>query len=242
MMKDQVFKKRLKKIDRFEFNDKVANVFDNMVERSIPFYHEIHRLIIDLAGKIKKKKITIYDLGCSTGTTIVLLDKFFKSKGVNAHFIGIDNSVPMLEKCREKLIKEKVRSYTLICADLTTFDFSKADFIIMNYTLQFIPLKNRSALLKKIYSALNAKGLFVMSEKIHSEEKKTQELITELYYDFKERNGYSRLEIAQKREALEKFLITLNTKDELTLMKKAGFVKHDQIFRWYNFSCFLGIK
>ncbi len=241
-MRDKVFRKKLKKVVRFEFNENVAKVFDNMVERSIPFYHEIHRLIIDLAGKIKKKNVIIYDLGCSTGTTMILLDQFLKKKGINAHFIGIDNSIPMLEKCREKLIKNKVRSYTLLCADLTQFDFGKADMVIMNYTLQFIPVKNRLELLKKIYKSLNSKGLFVMTEKIHSEEKNTQDLITELYYDFKERNGYSRLEIAQKREALEKFLITLSTKDELELMKKAGFKKRDQIFRWYNFSCFLGMK
>jgi tRNA (cmo5U34)-methyltransferase len=112
----------------------------------------------------------------------------------------------------------------------------------MNYTLQFIDPALRFDLMKKIYDSLRPGGLFIFSEKIASSQSRVQETITDLYYDFKRRNGYSELEISQKREALENVLIPYTASEQLELMRKAGFNQSEMIFRWYNFACFIGMK
>ncbi len=114
--------------------------------------------------------------------------------------------------------------------------------VIMNYTLQFIPRDRRLGLVKKIYDSLNTGGVFIFSEKIVSSNTSVNDLLTDLYYDFKRRNGYSELEISQKREALENVLIPLTAEEQMELLQKAGFVKCEVLFRWYNFACFIGIK
>lgn len=239
---DHVFATKKDKIEAFEFNETVVKVFDDMVSRSVPFYDEIHRIIIDLLRYNDGKKLKIYDLGCSTGTTIILIDQYLQSVGKRAHFIGIDNSDPMINKCEQKLAKKKVRSYELLCTKIEDIDFCDADLVIMNYTLQFIPINNRKRIVTNIHDGLKKNGMFVLSEKISCENEGIHQLQTDLYYDFKKRNGYSELEIAQKREALENVLIPITPEKQLKLLKSAGFTKKDMLFRWYNFACFLGIK
>jgi tRNA (cmo5U34)-methyltransferase len=241
MKKDQVFKQR-KGPGLFSFDRNVAIAFDDMVARSIPFYHEIHRLILDLSRYLVKNEAVIYDLGCSTGETILILDQYLKKNRIKAHFIGIDNSLPMLAMAHKKLVAGKVRSFELIHADLTKYKMKRCDLVIMNYTLQFIPLRKRQKLLKEISQALRKGGGLVMSEKIASESTATHNLLNELYYDFKRRNGYSELEIANKREALEKVLVPVTAEKQLRLMRSSGFKKSEMIFRWYNFSSYLGLK
>lgn len=241
MKKDRIFKAQ-KGPSNFKFDKEVALVFDDMVSRSIPFYHEIHQILLDLAKYLIKKDAVIYDLGCSTGETILILDQYLRQNKINAHFIGVDNSLPMLEVAHKKLVSNKVRSFELIHGDLRNFSFKRCDFVIMNYTLQFIPIRDRLNLLKNLYHALRKNGGMVLSEKIASKSANTHALINELYYDFKRRNGYSELEIANKREALEKVLIPVTADKQLKLLSTAGFKKSDMIFRWYNFSSYLGLK
>lgn len=201
MTKDTVFKSRKEKIEAFKFNSQVANVFDDMLNRSIPFYNEIHHMILDIVRtKYIGDDLIIYDLGCSTGTTISLIDHFARKIGRHPKFIGIDNSLPMIEKCDHKLKKNGVSDYKLICGDIEEHEFEKSQIIIMNYTLQFISPQKRKNLLQKIYASLEKGGVFILSEKVNSSNQKIHQLQTELYYDFKRRNGYSELEISQKRE------------------------------------------
>ncbi|MCK5883515.1 MAG: carboxy-S-adenosyl-L-methionine synthase CmoA [Bacteriovoracaceae bacterium] len=240
--KDKIFDTELKKIKGFEFNSDVAEVFDDMLSRSIPFYDEIHRIILDLAGRLKLDNEIIYDIGCSTGTTISIVDKFLKNKKQKANFIGIDSSGPMLEKCRAKLKRKKITNTELICDSIENIKLQKSMFAVMNYTLQFIDTAKRPELLKKIYRSLKPGGVFVLSEKIKCTNHTVNDLLIDLYYDFKRRNGYSELEISQKREALENVLVPLTPERQIELLKKAGFKKVEVIFRWYNFACFIGIK
>lgn len=234
MKKDTIFRTKLKSIPPFQFDEKVAKVFDNMVSRSVPFYEETIFLIGDIL-KNQKRKLMIYDLGCSTGTTIHYLDKHL----TGASFIGIDNSPAMIEKAKKKLKKCNAE---LLVADINEVDFKKCDAVIMNYTLQFLPVKKRALLLKKIYHSLRPGGIFILSEKLIAKDSLINDLLVELYYEFKERNGYSKLEIAQKREALLNFLVPLTQEHQLKAIKGAGFKKSELIFRWYNFSTFIGIK
>jgi tRNA (cmo5U34)-methyltransferase len=238
--RDQIFNSPQENIDPFRFNKEVAQVFDDMVSRSIPFYEEIHRLIVDLTTRFYTGKGVVVDLGCSTGTTIDLLEKHFISLGKTISFIGVDTSEPMLLEAKKKC--SEVRQVKFLNEDMTEVDFSTAEIVILNYTLQFLKVDKRIQLLKKIYDALPSGGCLILSEKIKSPSPSMESCITDLYYDFKRRNGYSDLEIAQKREALEDVLVPLSPKEQLTMLCDSGFEDSEMLFRWYNFASYLGVK
>lgn len=242
MKRDQVFAKKRKKVMPFEFNEKVAEVFDNMVNRSVPFYAEIHRMILDVARLNLPKKAVIVDLGCSTASTLILLDQLANQKKYQWHLIGVDNSASMLKRAHQKLMKNDVPSFELILSNLQHYKIPKSDLIIMNYTMQFLAPRDRNQLLKRISQALNPGGILIVSEKIKSTNKKVEGLTTGLYYDFKRRNGYSELEIAQKREALESVLRPWTVDQNLALLNKAGLKNTACLFQWYNFASFIAFK
>jgi len=240
-MRDEIFGKKKNHISDFSFNDEVAAVFDDMVERSIPNYGEVHRIVADMVRRYIPDGATVYDLGCSTGTTIVLMDQTAKSVGKTIKFIGVDASKPMLEKCQAKLDANKVNA-ELIQGDLLKLEYESCDMVVMDYTLQFIPIEDRTALLTKIYDALKPGGRFVLAEKIASSQPQIQNMITDLYYDFKRRNGYSELEISQKREALENVMTPFTPTQQISMLEVAGFREVDMVFRWYNFAAWLALK
>jgi len=238
--KDEVYKSKIDSVKPFEFNQDVADVFEDMLSRSIPFYHDIHKIICDLTRYYINSGDLIYDLGCSTGDTIILLSKHLTQlKKEHVSFIGIDNSKAMIGKTRNKFLKNNIKNAKLIDHDLTTFNFESAQMFIMNYTLQFISNNNRLELLTNIRKSLKPKGIFFLSEKIKCNDHNFDNLITDMYYDFKKRNGYSELEISQKREALEEVLIPLSPELQKEELLKAGFSKVEIIFRWYNFASYL---
>lgn len=239
MEKDQYFAKPMQAIRPFEFDQGVADVFDDMVSRSVPFYDEIHKIIRDLLNYRFVDGDTIVDLGCSTGTTIELMSQHLWDK--KASFIGVDNSAPMIEKAKTKCAN-LWHPLVLQKSDIQNVELDQVGFIVMNYTLQFIAKERRLELLKKIHQGLRPGGTFIYTEKIDSQDGEIHDLLTKLYYDFKRRQGYSDLEIAQKREALEKVLVPYTSEEQLGLLNKAGFKKSAMIFRWYNFACFMGIK
>ena len=241
MEKDQIYRKKKGRVEDFVFDETVAGVFDDMVARSVPFYNEIHRVILDIVDKTSKSPLIIYDLGCSTGTTITLIDQLLQEKKTKASFFAVDNSPAMLKICREKLKRNGVKNVEIICQDLQKVPIVSADIVIMNYTMQFLPVEERIIILKKIYNGLSQHGLFIMSEKIKCDSS-LNVLIEELYHEFKRKNGYSELEIARKREALENVLIPLNIPEQMQMLEDSGFAKKEMIFRFYNFACFLGIK
>lgn len=240
-MRDEIFGKKKKHIPDFSFNDEVAAVFDDMVERSIPNYGEVHRIVADMVRRYLPDGATVYDLGCSTGTTIVLMDQTAKSVGKKVNFIGVDASKAMLEKCQAKLDANQVTA-KLVQGDLLKLDYESCDMIVMDYTLQFIPVEERALLLSKLYDALKPGGRFVLAEKIASSKPHIQEMITDLYYDFKRRNGYSELEISQKREALENVMTPFTPTQQISMLEVAGFSEVDMVFRWYNFAAWLALK
>jgi tRNA (cmo5U34)-methyltransferase len=126
--------------------------------------------------------------------------------------------------------------------DMGQYSFENAEIVILNYTLQFLKKERRLELLSKIYEALPKGGVIIISEKITVEDQDFEELITDLYYDFKRRNGYSELEISQKREALENVLEPISPDKQLQMIQQAGFEKTDMLFRWYNFASYVGFK
>ena len=143
-----------------------------------------------------------------------------------------------IEKLDGTLGEVEVRHDDLLKTELS----EPADLIIMNYTLQFISPEKRQDLLSKIFSSLKPGGTFILSEKINPEQECYFDLITDLYYDFKKRNGYSELEISQKREALENVMKPITPSVQIDLLKSSGFKNSEMIFRWYNFASYLCVK
>lgn len=238
--KDTLFKKSTAPW-KFEFNEPVARVFDDMLERSVPFYKECQQMVIDLALHFAQKNSAIYDLGCSTGTLLRLLVKAIPP-AQNIRFVGLDSSEAMLKKAHGKL-KGHLKRCELVAANLESdFELSDASVVIMNYTLQFIPPKRRATMLKKIYRGLRPGGGLILIEKVRGESDGLNDLFVEQYHAYKRSQGYSKLEIAKKREALENVLIPLKPGKNRDLLEAAGFRQVDVFFKWFNFAGFLAIK
>ena len=232
---DKVFSKPIKK--QFEFDESVASVFDDMLERSIPFYKEVISLICDLVEVDCSKDAKIIDLGCSTANT--LLNLYKKSHQYN--LIGIDNSEAMLENAAKK-ISAYGANIDLINNDIIKVELSSADVIIANYMLQFIRPIERDSFVKKIYDSLEDEGMFIFSEKIIFENKVLNKQMIDLYYKFKKDQGYSEFEIAQKREALENVLVPYTEEENKKMILKAGFKSIESLFKYGNFITFIAKK
>ena len=236
--KDNIFK--IEKVESdFQFNREVANIFDDMLNRSIPFYKQVIEAIGEILGKTLPQNPVIYDLGCSTGNTLIYLASVLKHK--KPELIGIDNSKDMVEKAKEKA-KAYNKEIEFTVSDIEDIEFKQADAIIMNYTLQFIRPLKRPEIIEKVYKSLKEKGIFILSEKVIFEHPELNRDFLEIYYNFKKKQGYSELEIAKKREALENVLIPFTIKENISLLKNAGFSYSTTFFQWINFASFLAVK
>ena len=239
-MKDRLFREPLSKLADFEFNEDVAAVFDDMIHRSIPFYREIQSMIVDFVGHFYQRESSIYDLGCSTGSMIAAL--------VRAHpeihqIIGLDNSSPMIEKAKQRITRLKPKpAIHFNCRDLRDTTVENASVVIMNYTLQFVRPLYRDSIVKKIFQGLNPGGIFILSEKVLEDSTHISRLFIDMYYQFKKRQGYSDLEISQKRERLENVLIPYKVNELRELLLSAGFDQVETFFKWHNFTSMIAIK
>jgi tRNA (cmo5U34)-methyltransferase len=236
MMEDKVFSKPIEK--QFEFDEQIAAVFDDMLKRSVPFYEEAMALTKRFALAYLKEGGRLYDLGCSTASTLLDIERDLE---VEAELVGIDNSPSMLEQAQRKLsvFGSKIR---LEEADIMSYTYAEADVFITNYTLQFIRPLVRETLIRRIFESLNAGGVFIFSEKVVSEDKRLNKLLIDGYYDFKKTQGYSEYEIMQKREALENVLIPYTEDENKEMVKRCGFAHCETIFRWGNFATFIALK
>jgi len=224
----------------FEFNSDVAEVFDDMLERSVPLYRQCQDLTVNWCKSLATPDRCIYDLGCSTGSLLRLLAESITIPRVP--LIGVDNSAAMLSKAREKL-NNFPNSVDFIEANLNaSFSFNDSCAIVMNYTLQFIPVENRASLLKKIYESLMPGGGFILNEKVLSENEVLSETFVEMHHDFKKGRGYSKMEISKKRDALENVLVPLKLSKTMTLVHEAGFAAVDIFFKWNNFAGLIALK
>lgn len=238
---DSVFKEEITKVSDFKFGTTVVKVFDDMVSRSVPFYNETQRMLAEIAADHAKEGSFVYDLGCSTGTTMIEVDKLIPS---DIRFIGIDESPEMLDKCDVKLKEcNFTRPYDLIVGDLhEELPIKNASVVILSLTLQFVRPLYRERLLKNIYAGLNPGGVLLLVEKVLAENSIFNRDFIQYYYNYKRRNHYSEMEISQKREALENVLIPYKLSENLLLLKEAGFIYCETFFKWYNFSGMIAYK
>jgi tRNA (cmo5U34)-methyltransferase len=239
-MKDNLFNEPQPVAD-FDFGERVATVFDDMLDRSVPFYQEMQRMIAEMARDFAEPGSNVYDLGCSTGNTLVNLDATVPP-GVK--FVGVDYSEEMLARCRAKLAQRGVgHEYELIHADLNQgVHIQNASMVLMVLTLQFVRPLHRDPLLKAIQQGLNQNGCLILVEKLLGEHSLFNRMFIEHYYEMKKRNGYTELEIAQKREALENVLVPYTLLENRETLLRAGFTQCDVFFKWYNFGGIIAAK
>ncbi len=235
-MDDRVFTKPIEK--QFEFDAEVAAVFDDMLQRSVPFYKESQKITEFFVLKKLQHGGLMYDLGCSTAS---LLLNIHRKLEVEASLVGLDNSEAMLEQAKRKC-EAYGANIEVKFADILEYEYNKADVFVSNYTLQFIRPLVREELVKKISASLKEEGVFLFSEKVISHHCKLNKELIECYYEFKKEQGYSEYEIMQKREALENVLVPYSEEENIKMALNCGFSHCEVVFRWANFATFIAIK
>ena len=238
---DQLYASPLNQVNDFKFDEAVARVFPDMIQRSVPGYKTIIPMISLITERYVQNNTVCYDLGCSLGASTLAMRHGAKDR--TTRIIGIDNSQSMIERCKHYIeLDNEVTPVELVCSDILATEFEPCSVVTMNFTLQFLPLESRLGLLKNIYDALIPGGALILSEKLQFPSTKEQAEQQELHWLFKRANGYSELEISQKRNAIEKVLLPESEKTHLARLKSAGF---EDAFSWYqcfNFFSFLAIK
>jgi len=227
----------------FEFNEEVAQVFDDMVTRSVPMYKDVTKAVVEWAREFYTEGSRIYDIGCSTGTTIEAICRDFSINNRSGSFVGIDTSEAMLKRAEIKLkpwLSE--HEISLRTENASKTPFSNASLVVMNYTLQFVPVYSRLDLLKSIYSGLNKDGILILADKVKSESPKLNQTQTKFYEKFKERAGYSQTEIERKKEALDNVLVPLTFDKQMEMVRAAGFEHVEPVYKWNNFVTLIAVK
>lgn len=238
---DQVYRDQRDAVSDFRFDKTVATVFDDMVSRSVPFYGEMQRMVVEMSQDFAQPGSCIYDLGCSSGTTFAALNPMIDP---SVKFVGIDNSPDMLDKAREKFSELSfTREVDLRVQDMNDgCRIENASIVNLILTLQFIRPLKREKLIADIYRGLNPKGALILIEKVLGEDSLFNRLFIDYYYEMKRRHGYSELEISQKREALENVLIPYKLLENRELLLSSGFSSVDVFFKWYNFCGIIAVK
>ncbi len=245
MAKDQIFVRPLQTVGDFVFDEAVVDVFSDMIARSVPGYSSVLAMTIELAEQYAVPGSNVYDLGCSLGAASIPISARVPS-GVEIY--AVDSSPAMIAKFRERLSdRQSVDNHLsarihVIEDDVAQVRMENASFVVMNFTLQFVPLERRNALIGRIAEAIRPGGAFVLSEKIRFENPNQQELMTELHHAFKRAHGYSDLEIAQKRSALENTLIAESVAQHQRRLLSAGFQSASPWFQCFNFASFIATK
>jgi len=241
---DTLYTEAQERIEQFRFDQKVASVFPDMIQRSVPGYLLIQDMIGVLAKRYAQANSSIYDLGCSLGASSLSMLANVKYEDIK--LIGIDNSKAMIDGaqlaletfCTEHQIKNE---YELICDNIEEINYKNASVINLNFTLQFIAPSKRLALIQRVYDALIPGGILILSEKVYFPDKEDL-LQIELHHDFKKANGYSELEISQKRSALEDVLIRDSEEQHHKRLHAVGFEQSVTWFQCFNFMSLLAIK
>ncbi len=237
---DRLFAEPRPLVTDFKFDDQTADVFDDMVRRSVPYYDEMQRMVGELAADFATEGSRLYDLGCSTATTLAGLDPLIRQ---DVTFVGIDNAPAMLAKARAKLESVGMtRPFELVCADFHDgLAITDASVVMLILTLQFVRPLYREKLIRQIRAGMASNGCLLLVEKLISPNSMLNRLFIKHYYDFKLRNGYSSTEITQKREALENVLIPYRYEENRELLLSCGFRHVEPFFLWYNFSGIVAI-
>jgi tRNA (cmo5U34)-methyltransferase len=241
MERDKVFAEKKDRIEPFAFNREVTAVFDDMLKRSVPLYQESIQRQAQMALAFFQEKTRIYDLGCSHGNLGVLIAEQFDTRPFA--MVGVDSSCPMIEKYHARLNNiENSHQIDLVCGLLEDLQIENASVVLINLTLQFLEVSKRDTLIQKIFEGLLPGGVLLVTEKIIHPSAPIDALEQNFYRRFKRENGYSELEISQKRDALEKVLIPEAIAVHHQRFLDAGFSAVDVWLKWFNFASMIAIK
>ena len=234
MNRDTIYSKPKTSVPPFEFNAAVANVFDDMIHRSVPMYGEIIRRQAQLVQTYYRPGTRVYDLGCSTGNLAMALCR--QMPAGSFEMVAVDSSQPMLDIFRKRLkAAGRFDDITLMGKDIRQVNLDRAGVVVVNFTLQFIPPAARDGLLQRIYESLVPGGMLLFSEKTMHPNQELSDLQVDFHYRFKRENGYSELEISQKREALENVLVPETVEAHQDRLIRCGFSGIDVWLKWFNF-------
>lgn len=226
----------------FAFDDNVAGVFEDMINRSVPGYSTIINMIGVLAQRYSQTDSKLFDLGCSLGgATFAMASKLEKQ---NCSIEALDNSEAMVSRLKKRVALDPTMDAVINChcSDILTFPIENASVVVLNFTLQFIPMAGRIGLLQKIYEGMRPGAILIISEKIIFPDETLNQLFIEMYHSFKESMGYSKLEISQKRTALENVLIPESLDSHRSRLNDIGFHSFDAWFQCFNFASMVAFK
>jgi len=240
--KDAIYADPLDQIADFAFDKSVVDVFPDMIKRSVPGYSTIIAMTGVLAERYASTNTHCYDLGCSLGASTLAMRQHIEGRACK--IIAVDNSSAMIKQFETHIKTDTQFSTPVITAqkDICDINIENASVVVLNFTLQFIPLDQRYALLETIFKGMNPGGILIVSEKIRFEDAHLQALNTDLHHAFKRANGYSDLEISQKRSALEDVLLPETLKTHQTRLTDIGFNNCDVWFQCFNFASLVAIK
>ena len=238
MKRDTLYDEPRQTVAPFEFNRSVAAVFDDMIQRSVPLYAETIAREVQLIAKYYRRGTRIYDLGCSTGNLGVGLCQTMGAEPFE--MIAVDNAIPMLKIAAGKLADVGAGGrVSLVKDDVGRIALKNASVVVLNYTLQVLPLNARDRLVARIFNALVPGGILLLAEKTNHDDDDLNRLWQDSHHRFKKENGYSELAVAQKREALEAVLIPENEAAHGRRISAAGFTCFDIWLKWFNFSAWI---
>ncbi|PKH26966.1 carboxy-S-adenosyl-L-methionine synthase CmoA [Enterobacterales bacterium CwR94] len=239
--RDTLFSAPIDKLGDWTFDERVAEVFPDMIQRSVPGYSNIISMIGMLAGRFVTPESQVYDLGCSLGAATLSIRRNIQAE--QCQIIAVDNSPAMVERCRRHIDAFRAQTPVEVReADIRHVDIENASLVVLNFTLQFLEPDDRQRLLNKIYAGLRPGGALVLSEKFSFEDSHVGELLFNMHHDFKRANGYSELEISQKRSMLENVMLTDSVETHKRRLKQAGFQHAELWFQCFNFGSLVAVK
>lgn len=238
---DRIYANPLAEVKQFVFDQTVVDVFPDMIKRSVPGYATIINMIGNLAERYVQGGSYCYDLGCSLGAATLAMRH--RIRAADCKIIGVDNSAAMIERCQQIMAADSGEiPVELVCANIQDVELQQASMAVLNFTLQFITVEQRLGVLAGVANGLLPGGVLILSEKVVFEDEPHQQLMTELHHNFKRAQGYSDLEIAQKRTAIENVLIPETLQTHRDRLRQAGFRSVDVWFQCFNFASLIAIK
>jgi len=239
--KDNIFARSHERISKFTFDKKVADVFDDMIRRSVPIYDAVNLMIGIITKEMPQKGSNYYDLGCSLGETTLVMRRNINLP--ECKIIAVDNAQAMVKKCRERIENDKSDvPVDVICSDIRDIQIENAHLVVINYTLQFLDPDDRFEIIKRVFDGLKSGGRLIVSEKVAFDDILEETYNTDLYHAFKRHKGYSDLEIFQKRVALENVLIPETIEQHKRRFLNAGFSHARILIQAFNFVSILAYK
>lgn len=225
---------------RWEFDQSVADVFDDMLRRSIPQYEVMRAAVNEIARRFAQPGTSIVDLGCARGDTLAPLVEEF---GAGSHYIACDVSEPMLDVCRERYAPEIAAGTVEVrnCDLRREFPACRASVVIAVLTLQFTPIEYRRRIVEAARESIVDGGAFILVEKVFGTSARLDRMLEDIYLKFKAANGYTEEEIMRKKLSLEGVLVPLDAGQNAALLKESGFKSVECFWRWMNFAAWVAV-